>query len=1537
MATVTLGNSYRFKDYNNNKYLNILVSGNPSNNSNVTIYSLDSSDMAQVWQCVQYSALGVSGALMKSVKDPTFALDNYRGSSNPNNADVYKIGTTAADLKDQLVEFILLTNGYYRIKLAYYDLYLTVTTESTYGGFNVRWQALTGNTNQLWAAELYGSSTITTTAPSSIVDQTFYVKNFNTGYNLNVYGTDTVANERNVNVYSKEKCLAQKWIVRQKSDGAKLFTTINEAYALNINTNTNNCSMYTESSNSSADSVLEFVPYTDATITSADKVYKIKIANHNKYLDVESVGSGANAYWVSSPAYPLWQFVSESDMFPTPKACPTAIKDSTFAIQANGTDFYLNVHGTDTVADGRNVNIYSKDDVLAQRWIPKQTTEGPKLFTKINEGFALNIHTVDNNCTMYTSSGNDEDSVLEFESVGTMQYKIKMFNHNKYLAIDGTADSGSNVVWVDGSANATVWNFIPEATAFPTPNPAPTDLVGKTFFIKNYNTGYNLNVHGTNTVALGRNVNVFAKEPEDSQRWQVVQTPKGPKIITEINSDFALNIHVENNNNCVMYDINENNVDSVIEFVPYDEDNNIYKLKMFHHNKYLEAAGVGSGFNAYWSDSPVYNLWQFVEEDDMFPPVEDAPADIADKVFFIQNVNTGHFLNVHGTDTVANTRNVNVYAKEDANAQRWIIRNKDGGPKLVTKIDETFAVNIYANDNNCTMYKEDGNDIDSVLQFIPYTTGQTATEDDVYRIKMHYHNRYLTVSNTNIGANAWWTSVDSEPYALWKLIPESEMTFDGVTDTDTTPDSSLVSVFMPANSNNYMVGRAGNQISEITIHHTAAVASSVERIGDDWQNPERGASSHYCVRGTRVGQFVKEYNTAYTNGGSLKNPDAGNPNVKAVTIETCNSTGDPTWEVSDDTYYTLVRLVADIARRNNLGTLVVGQNLKTHQDHAYTVCPGPYLLARMQDIADRANEINAAYISGRIYLRKHNTDKFFSVDENSHIILVGKDEARPWVLEKTDDKTYICDFTNPMLKMNVDTDGTTLILTDGDSGVYASFLTEKTFDICYESVTSTFSQRSNSIKKWFSSLGKRLGLFNDEERDSVDSVTDVNEEVDSFTSVVPEFYQSRVVKIKHKETGKYMTYTGKNNILTKGYGNPVELKDMVSDNSDRSQIWKITKFGDDMFCLSSYAAANHSLELYTGNNICVSTNPGMYIPNSRVVSISEVSTGGFTISFPTFDNKYCSQYFEEENATNFICGSSINDSNAVWVFEEPEGVNVNDWIKIYYNPYSKTGNIVSIPDYVMRIPNTVNEADFIEDDENRFVGFIQDSYVDAEGYRCITKVSQNTKKDDYGNTNKVTLTFNEHKNWATIEGLSIVDPNIVNIVANLLNKELESPQHLFKSYTNDKEEIVNIYALYNEIDNENYYWVAVGPKVLYENFPDSKAIYATDPDFPIYDQGIVDAVLSDDIGNNYYLHCLIGDVKAHSWNNGIFQSDFQYEDLENDEGLYKLKNHTFVSSISAGTTDYDYSICIEFMGGASIAGAEKYRIDRLVFYKLRSE
>ena len=312
MATVTLGNSYRFKDYNNNKYLNILTDGTPTNNTNVTIYSLDSSDMAQVWKCDSYtnSNLGVSGALMKSVKNSNVALDRWRGSSNYNNADVYAIGTTAADLKDQLVEFRFISNGYYRIKLVYYDLYLTVSNTATYGGYNVKWQELTGNEDQLWAAELYSTSTTNIPeTPEPIADKEFFVKAYGTNYNLNVWGNNTVTNSTNVTIYNKECVSAQKWIAKQTPNGPKLFTKINPNYTLSINATNNNCMMYS-SSVSDDNTVLEFEEM-------ADMLYRIKMHNHNKYLCISSGStSGSNVYWTSdinSATY--WEFIPESTMF----------------------------------------------------------------------------------------------------------------------------------------------------------------------------------------------------------------------------------------------------------------------------------------------------------------------------------------------------------------------------------------------------------------------------------------------------------------------------------------------------------------------------------------------------------------------------------------------------------------------------------------------------------------------------------------------------------------------------------------------------------------------------------------------------------------------------------------------------------------------------------------------------------------------------------------------------------------------------------------------------------------------------------------------------------------------------------------------------------------------------------------------------------------------------------------------------------------------------------------------------------------------
>lgn len=169
--------------------------------------------------------------------------------------------------------------------------------------------------------------------------------------------------------------------------------------------------------------------------------------------------------------------------------------------------------------------------------------------------------------------------------------------------------------------------------------------------------------------------------------------------------------------------------------------------------------------------------------------------------------------------------------------------------------------------------------------------------------------------------------------------------------------SPLTTKTILAHTGNYTKSRAayGGKIKKITIHHAAWICQ-IEDLGRLWQTVGRKGSSTYGVSGTQIGAYVDESDIPWTDG----NWDS---NLISVTIETANSAGAPNWTVSDTTLATLIKLVADIARRNGLGKLVVGKTLTLtyHSMFANTACPGPFLLGKMQYIADQANAINENY------------------------------------------------------------------------------------------------------------------------------------------------------------------------------------------------------------------------------------------------------------------------------------------------------------------------------------------------------------------------------------------------------------------------------------------------------------------------------------------------------------------------------------------------------------------------------------------------
>ena len=161
--------------------------------------------------------------------------------------------------------------------------------------------------------------------------------------------------------------------------------------------------------------------------------------------------------------------------------------------------------------------------------------------------------------------------------------------------------------------------------------------------------------------------------------------------------------------------------------------------------------------------------------------------------------------------------------------------------------------------------------------------------------------------------------------------------------------SPLATVFVAADPSNYTKGRS-KVVTDITIHHMAGRCTA-QRCGEFWQDPARNASSTYGIGyNGEIGCYLDENDTPWTNS----NWDS---NCRSITIEVANEYKGGDWKVTDASLNSLIKLVADIAKRRGLGTLVKGKNVTWHSMFANTNCPGPYLLSKMDYIVSEANKL----------------------------------------------------------------------------------------------------------------------------------------------------------------------------------------------------------------------------------------------------------------------------------------------------------------------------------------------------------------------------------------------------------------------------------------------------------------------------------------------------------------------------------------------------------------------------------------------------
>lgn len=150
-------------------------------------------------------------------------------------------------------------------------------------------------------------------------------------------------------------------------------------------------------------------------------------------------------------------------------------------------------------------------------------------------------------------------------------------------------------------------------------------------------------------------------------------------------------------------------------------------------------------------------------------------------------------------------------------------------------------------------------------------------------------------------------------------------------------------------------------IDTITIHCVVGQCT-VEALGELFANPGRQASSNYGIGyDGRIGLYVDEKDRSWCSASPSNDH-------RAITIEVASDTFAP-YAVKQAAYDSLIKLVADICKRNNITKLIWsnnasdrinhknGCNMTCHKDFESTMCPGQYLYEREADIAAKVNAI----------------------------------------------------------------------------------------------------------------------------------------------------------------------------------------------------------------------------------------------------------------------------------------------------------------------------------------------------------------------------------------------------------------------------------------------------------------------------------------------------------------------------------------------------------------------------------------------------
>lgn len=627
-------------------------SANTANGTMVDCYAYNGTN-AQKWKLIKAESKPLENGTYSITNVATNKVLSVNGSSTADCANVYVTGNQT--LSSQRFELTYVSNGYYKILAEHSEKSLDIPAGNSASGVNLQQYSWNGSNAQLWKLV-------------KLSDGSYYLRS-KVGTVVGVQGSST-----NVNMQSTNQSNAQKWKVSKTEykpfDNGEYTVRSAANTGLTVTENNGNIQLGSYAGSSKQKFKLTYV---------SDGYYKIIESATGKALDIcngsSSNGANLQTYSWNGTNAQLWKFIN----------------------MGNGSYYIRSKLGTvidvtnGSIQTGTNIQMYTLNYSSAQKWTLKSTAvkaesiaEGTyTIQAAVNTNYVLDIaggSTADGGNVQIYSKNNTLAQNFVVTSVGNGYYKIVCEGTGKVLDVSGgSSANGTNVQqykW-NGSA-AQCWRFI--------------DAGNGSYYIQS-KLGTVLDIV-SGAIYAGNNVQTYMLNETNAQKWKLsklnyADIAEGTYTIqTALSTNKVLDVLNGSYDNGANIQIYDKNGTSAQNFVIKKLSSHEYQITCEKSGKALDVAGastsVGTNVWQYSKNNSNAQKWRFI--------------DAGNGYYYIVS-NLGTVLDINCART-ANGTNVQTYTLNKSNAQKWKLVSNSKNSDLysimgTTSITATQMVNYF--------------------------------------------------------------------------------------------------------------------------------------------------------------------------------------------------------------------------------------------------------------------------------------------------------------------------------------------------------------------------------------------------------------------------------------------------------------------------------------------------------------------------------------------------------------------------------------------------------------------------------------------------------------------------------------------------------------------------------------------------------------------------------------------------------------------------------------------------------------------------